>query len=399
MLAALLDVGVPFDYLQTELSRLKIDDEFRINVRTKTKMGISGTQVRVSIQDVNAAKMSAHHGDRGHTHHHPHRTFSEIKSIISSSDYTDIVKQNVLKMFRLIAEAESKIHNQDINAVHFHEVGATDSIVDIFGVAIGLDYLGIGSIVCGKVELGSGQVQCEHGLLPVPAPATLEILRGVNCSIGGVVGEATTPTGASILKSLVTDFKHHTNFTPTRIGYGIGHRDFSIPNVLRISLGSISSADDDNYGRTTDNCEIETNIDDMSAECFEPLFAKLFENGAKDVFATPIVMKKGRPAYKITVLCKSADAEELSDVLMSESTSIGVRIKPVRKRMLPRTYETVQTSYGSVGIKIVSLTNDETRWKLEHDDVLNLSKKQNVSYLKMKRILEVEVTNYLDQNR
>lgn len=227
-LGAMMDLGVPKEYLVEELKKLDINDEYELNVTKEVKNGISGTKVNVDL------KLHHHHDE--HNHHH-HRNLKDIEDIIKTSDLKEKVKNLSLNIFKIVAEAEAKVHNKELYEVHFHEVGATDSIIDIVGAAICCDYLEIEEIFCSTVEVGSGFVHCAHGVLPVPAPATVEILKDVPIRKGSVPFEATTPTGAAILKSLVKQFADREEFKILKVGYGIGYKDFDkIPNVLRVFI-------------------------------------------------------------------------------------------------------------------------------------------------------------------
>ncbi len=227
-LAAMMDLGVPKEYLVEELKKLDINDEYELNITKEVKNGISGTKVNVDLK-------SHHHHDE-HNHHH-HRNLKDIEDIIKTSDLKEKVKNLSLNIFKIVAEAEAKVHNKELYEVHFHEVGATDSIIDIVGAAVCCDYLDIEEIFCSTVEVGSGFVHCAHGVLPIPAPATVEILKDVPIRKGSVPFEATTPTGAAILKSLVKQFTDREEFKILKVGYGIGHKDFDkIPNVLRVFI-------------------------------------------------------------------------------------------------------------------------------------------------------------------
>lgn len=227
-LAAMMDLGVPKEYLVEELKKLDINDEYELNINKEVKNGISGTKVNVDLK-------SHHHHDE-HNHHH-HRNLRDIEDIIKNSDLKEKVKNLSLNIFKIVAEAEAKVHNKELYEVHFHEVGATDSIIDIVGAAICCDYLDVEEIFCSTVEVGSGFVHCAHGVLPIPAPATVEILKDVPIRKGSVPFEATTPTGAAILKALVKQFTDREEFKILKVGYGIGCKDFDkIPNVLRVFI-------------------------------------------------------------------------------------------------------------------------------------------------------------------
>jgi uncharacterized protein (DUF111 family) len=244
--------------------------------------------------------------------------------------------------------------------------------------------------------LGGGMVHCSHGVMPVPAPATAEILTGVPCRYDGIDQEATTPTGAAILKEIVDDFSAPIGFQAQRIGYGIGHKDFDIPNVLRVMLGTLQPAA--NTGLEMEgNDEIHCNIDDMPAEAFQPLMDRLLEAGARDVYLTPIIMKKARPATKVSVLCPPELTDEIQAILFANSTTIGVRVIEVSKRMLPRETIQVATSSGPVSVKVVTEGNGRRRWKLEHDEVASLATENGTDYLRMKARLDSEVSAFFEQ--
>ena len=392
-LAALIDLGVPVEHVRSELSRLALDEEFTLDIRPDRKMGISGTRLEVKVRD---AGRGPYHGpahrDGRHT---PNRTYRDIRTLIDASPYSPGTKETVHAIFRWIGEAEAKIHGTRLESVHFHEVGATDSIVDIFGAAIALEHLGVDRVLCGPVEVGGGQVTCEHGVFPVPAPATAEILTGVPCRFGAVDGEATTPTGAAILKSVVDAFEPRGRFTPERIGYGIGHRDFEIPNVLRAMLGVYAEAGPQSALPDAPDYTIATNIDDMSPEAFEPLMESLFECGASDVFLTPVVMKKSRLAQRVTVLCDAQHRERLTERLMEESSTIGVGVQPIYKTVLARSVESVATGLGRVDVKVVTLPGGGRRWKVEHDHVVAIARAAGLAYAEARRRIETEVADSL----
>ena len=377
-LGALIDVGVPAEHLVRELNRLELADEFDLVIEPGKKMGITGTRATVRL---------AEGIDK------PHRHLSTIKGILQRAGYPPRVEELAVSMFTTIAVAEAKIHGTTVEAIHFHEVGATDSIVDVAGAAIGIDYLDIDVAYCSPVEVGSGMVQCEHGLMPVPAPATAEILKNVPLRYGGVDGEATTPTGAAILNTVVDHFAAPRNLTASAIGYGIGQKDFAVPNAMRLTLGELSDAE--LALETETNLEVECNIDDMTPEAFVPLTEKLFANGAKDVFLTPIVMKKSRPGTKLSVLVDETRLDAVLGQLFAGSTTIGARLSRVTKRMLPREERTVATSLGDVRIKIVTLPDGSQRWKPEHDDVVALAERHDTDYLTTRATVSRDVDSVL----
>jgi uncharacterized protein (TIGR00299 family) protein len=376
-LAALIDLGVPVDYLQTELARLGLQDKFSLQINRAEKMGISGLHARVHAED-----------------EHDHRHHSTIQRIIREAGFAPGIEKRALDIFQLIASAEGKIHNVPEDKVHFHEVGAIDSIVDIVAGAICIDYLQPDLVLCNPVEVGSGFVDCAHGRFPVPAPATQELLSAAPCTYAGVEGECTTPTGAAILAASVDEYAPKNSFQPSKIGYGIGYKDFQIPNVLRVALGEYNA----NTPRTS-HIKLEANIDDMSPEAFEPLMNALFAAGADDVYVTPIVMKKSRSAQCISVLCSAAQADALSDVLLNQSTTIGLRQMPFDKRVLPRQMRSIETQFGSVRVKEVTQPNGELRWKLEHEDVLEIAARSaDGDYQSMRKAITKEIEDYYANN-
>lgn len=388
-LGALVDLGVAEEYLIQELSKLKLDLEYEIKITKALKMGISGTKVDVILNHKghlhhhDQPEMEKHHSHDDHTHphhepeeqhQHQHRNLQDIENIIKGSSLTDKVKKSSLDMFLRIAEAEAKIHGKPINEVHFHEVGAIDSIVDMVGAAIALDYLGVDKIIASPVQVGGGFVKCAHGLLPVPAPATMEILKNIPIKSGLVPFETTTPTGAAILAANVKEFTDQMEFSVEKIGYGIGNRDLEIPNVLRVYLGTVA------------NCAVEiekqyileTNIDDMNPELYSYVEEQLFEMGALDVFRTPIIMKKGRSAIKLSILVNEKKEQDVQGVIFRETTSIGIRKFKVEKIMLQREFLTLQTKYGEVTVKKSYFEGELVKYKAEYEDCQKRAREKNI---------------------
>ena len=375
-LGALIDVGVPAEHLRAELSRLGLDKEFELSIASEKSNGIAGTLVRVLCEPSDEV-----------------RDLSRIKGIIQGAPYSEYVKDAATGTFELLAEVEAKVHDTDINSVHFHEVGAVDAIVDIVGSAIAMEYLHPKQVYCGPVELGGGTVESEHGTLPVPAPATLQLLLDKPTTRGNVPFEATTPTGAALLCNYVDSFELPTSFRTAQIGYGLGEKKSSLPNVVRVSIGELSES-----LQSTENIEIECNIDDMNPEAYEYLFDQLFKLGAVDVFLTPIIMKKSRPANKLTVLAQSKSEGEIVRVILRSTTTSGVRMHTVRKRLLSRKVQSISTSLGKVRVKTVQLPDGASRRKLEHDDVLSIAIENELSYLEVKRIMEREVNDKMGKD-
>lgn len=407
-LGAMIDLGVDKDYLINELSKLNISG-YEIEVSKDNRKGITGTKVNVKLNNEECNHEHNHeheHGKHEHIHdlhehihnlnnkehehnhkegEHHHRNLSDIETIIDNSSLNEKVKNLSKKIFLKVAEAEAKIHGKSLMEVHFHEVGAVDSIVDIVGAAICFDYLNVDKIMSSKVELGGGFVKCAHGLFPVPAPATAEILKGVPVKLGGVPFETTTPTGAAILKAVVDEFTDKKDFKINKVSYGIGHRDTDIPNVLRVYLGETQEKIKDEFNIDKNNkiyedaVMIECNIDDMNPELYDYVMERLFNEGAMDVFMTPIIMKKGRPGIKLSVLCDEDIEEKLIEIILKETTTLGIRKYKVEKTMLKREFSLVKTKYGEVRIKSSFFNNKKIKSKAEYDDCKKIAIENNIS--------------------
>jgi uncharacterized protein (TIGR00299 family) protein len=333
-LGALVDLGVDPDYLSRELEKLNIEG-FRLEVGRDMRKGISGTKVTVVVD---------------HPENERHRHLSHIEQLINASSLSDNIKTTSLAIFNRLAEAEARVHNISKEEVHFHEVGALDSIADIVGAAICQAYLEVDEIQASPVQLGSGFVKCAHGMMPVPAPATAEIVADIPVRTGLVDYEATTPTGAAILAATVDRFVNGMDLVVHKTGYGIGQRDGEIPNVLRVHLAG------ENISRTEDVEEeeailLECNLDDMNPEWYTHVTELLFDAGAADVFMAPIVMKKSRPGHMLSVLCGFGLAGRMKEILFRETTSIGLRTYTVKKSMLRREVVKVRTKYGVIDVK------------------------------------------------
>jgi pyridinium-3,5-bisthiocarboxylic acid mononucleotide nickel chelatase len=360
-LAAMFDLGVPAEHLLAELKKLNLRG-YTIDISAKLKMGISGTQVKVIL--IQQENHSLGHSLLLQHQDHDHRSFSDIKRLIEKSSLSEEIKTTSIRIFEKLAIAEGKIHNKPIDQVHFHEVGAIDSIVDIVGAAICYHYLKPDKVLCSTIELGGGFVNCAHGKFPIPAPATIELLKNIPVKLGTVQVETTTPTGAAILASLVDEFTDEPKFSISKTAYGIGHRDMQIPNVLRVHLAEKNETF--NLEQTTAKI-LECNIDDMPAEHFEFLIDRLMSEGAQDVFLTPIIMKKSRPATKISVLCNQDREDKLTEVILKESSTLGVRSSEVTKNMLRRELKQVKTKYGNIDVKIALFNDEAIKSKPEYE--------------------------------
>jgi len=330
-LAAMIDLGVDADYLRSELSKLPITG-YTLKVTKDQRHGISGTKVEVEL-------------DREEKH--SRRNLSDVESIIDKSSLKKSIKKTSKEIFRRLAEAEAKVHKKRIEDIHFHEVGAVDAIVDIVGAAICYENLKPDRVMASTIELGGGFARCSHGNLPVPAPATVEILKGIPVRKGSATFETTTPTGAAIVSTLAEDFKDQASMTIDRIGYGIGHKESDeLPNVLRVFLGEIT----EEKGLSAEILH-ECNIDDMNPEWYDHLMEELFRAGAKEVFFTPVLMKKSRPAVKISVLASPDLSEAIKSMIYTNTTTLGIRSYSVTKDALERKFIPVDTEWGKVTIK------------------------------------------------
>jgi len=366
---ALLALGLPLEHLRAELARLDLHG-FRVSAEPRTVNGISATKFDVHVEAGTGDRHHAH----GHTHAHAHRSFRDIRGLIERSALAAAVKLTALRIFTLLAEAEGRVHARPAEEVTFHEVGAVDSIVDIVGTAIGVAQLGVQSAYVGALPAGSGIVQSQHGALPVPAPATVELLRGFDLRLGDGAGELVTPTGAAIVAALAQPAKHLRQLRVTAVGYGAGTRPLEDrPNLLRLVLG-----DTDTGCERDEVAVIETNIDDGNPEFFEFVMERLFAAGARDVFLAPIQMKKNRPATLLSVLCEPSERDRLASIILSETSAIGVRFHTAERLKLPRQVITVKTEFGEVRVKVASAPEGREQLAPEYDDCARIARAASV---------------------
>lgn len=367
-LGALLDLGIDATYLEDELRKLNIKG-FHLEITKDLRRGISGTKATVVVEDPDNEK---------------HRHLRHVEEIINNSALSDEVKTNSLKIFNLIAYAEAKVHQIEVERVHFHEVGALDSIADIVGAAICLEYLKVDKVLSSPIQLGGGTVKCAHGIMPVPAPATALIVENVPVKTGLVQHEATTPTGAAILVATVDEFTSEINFPITKTAYGIGQRDVSeVPNVLRVYLSDTETIASDLKEESA--TLVECNIDDMNPERYEYIMDQLFEAGAADAWLTPIIMKKSRPANKLSVLCSPEKVNKIKGIIFNHSTSIGLREYAVKKSVLPRVEKAVETKFGLITIKQSVFEGQIIRSKPEYEVCKSIAKQHNISIEEVER--------------
>ncbi|MDD9975952.1 MAG: nickel pincer cofactor biosynthesis protein LarC, partial [Candidatus Poribacteria bacterium] len=351
-LGALVDAGVPPEIVIDGLAPLKLDAEFSLHFEKATKHGITGTRAIVEVHPAHTSHADSHHShDHGHAHHHEHgpsRHLSDIFKLLDDSDLDAEVRDTAKCVFDRLAEAEAKVHNTTKTKVHLHEVSGIDSIVDIVGSVIGLAHLDVDAVYASPLSLGRGFVRCAHGLMPVPVPGTMELLKGVPIHQTDIPKELVTPTGAALITTLSQEFGVMPQMRLDRVGYGAGTRDLEQrPNLLRLCLGektSISDSQTTHHHAETDSVDIiETNVDDMSPEITGYVTSQLFEHGALDVFLTPTFMKKGRPATQITVLCPTTHRDELIELLLTETTTFGVRLSSANRVKLRRDFTQVET--------------------------------------------------------
>ncbi|MDI3547414.1 MAG: pyridinium-3,5-bisthiocarboxylic acid mononucleotide nickel chelatase [Halanaerobiales bacterium] len=376
-LGAMVDLGVSGEYLKEELKKLNLHG-YQLKIYKDSRKGITGTKVDVLLDE--------HHHHNQHHHYHDHRNLSNIKHIIEESSLNDRVKRWSMEIFMKVAEAEAKVHGKSINEIHFHEVGAIDSIVDIVGAAICRDKLDVDKIICSPIEVGNGFVNCAHGRFPVPAPATAEILKNVPIKSGDIPCELTTPTGAAIAVTFAEEFTAKKDFKILKTAYGIGERDNEIPNVLRVFMGEIDEGCcRDEYQKAV---IIETNIDDMNPEIYDYIIKRLLKNGAMDAYLIPVIMKKNRPAVQISVLCREEDADKMANILFEETTTLGIREYSVERKIMDRKVVTVETPYGQVDIKLGVDNGKILKFKPEYDQCKKLAEENNLPLNKVYEIVK-----------
>lgn len=388
-LGALLDLGLDFTALQQELAKLGVPG-YHLHAERKTKASIAGVAFNVHLEHSHSHR-HGHRHDHAHVHSHSHepahshddsRNFAQIQEIIRTSALSDWVKEKSIAVFRRVAVAEGKIHGRPPEQVHFHEVGALDSIVDIVGACIALELLGRPRVLASAVVEGNGWVKCAHGLLPVPAPATLEILsaRSIPLTQCDEPHELVTPTGAALLAEFAESFGPLRDLAVAKIGYGLGTRDHrSRPNVLRACLCEPVAAAPSVHDWETDTIAVlETNLDDVSSEVLGHFVETALAAGALDVFHTPIQMKKNRPGVLLTVLCAVPDADQFSRLLLRETSAFGVRRTTAERRKLQREFVKVATLYGEVTVKLGKLDGQVIQAAPEYESCRQLAEQAGV---------------------
>ena len=369
-LGALVDAGVELNYLKQQLRLLGIDDEFEIRQRRVVKNGVSANKIDVVLKHHHH-----HHQRHDHEHHHHGRNFDQIKALITQSGLPDNVKAMAVNMFLAVGKAEAKVHGQDLSQVHFHEVGAVDSIVDIVGCAICIDKLSPDKIYCSTLCEGTGTVLCQHGVMPVPAPATLEILKQnkIPFAITSEQGEMITPTGAAIVAILADSFGAMPVMTVDIVGYGGGDKDFTRANILRVMMGEVAQD-----GGDQEITLIQTNIDDATPENIAFAVQTLFDAGALDVYTVPIYMKKGRIGTMLCVIIEG-EAKQYETIIFKHTTSIGLRKTKMKRTIMQRKEYSVDTPYGPAMVKECQYGNICKIYPT-FDDCVRIAQKNDLSF-------------------
>ncbi|HET6177915.1 MAG TPA: nickel pincer cofactor biosynthesis protein LarC [Candidatus Sulfotelmatobacter sp.] len=433
-LGALVDAGVPARLLEDTVAALGI--EARLEVSRVLRSGISATKVDVWIggekdmpteefwakkHDHNEAHGDHHeharehhhepehsHADRGtsgeeqaprsHVHEHQHgRGLVQIAKIIGDSRISDTAKKKAIAIFEALGTAEAKIHATSIDKVHFHEVGAEDAMVDIVCAAVGAEALGVDEIISSSLNVGGGTIKCAHGSLPVPAPATVELLKEVPVYSSGVQAELVTPTGAAIVKTLVKRFATFPEMKIQKSGYGAGSRDCpGQPNVVRLVIGESAAASLASKTASDTVTVLEANLDDLNPQVFGYVMDRLFEEGALDAFGVPVQMKKNRPGTLLTVLCKPEDASKLTQLIFTETTTLGVRRREEMRQTLARRWENVSTRWGEVRIKIASMNGTITNYAPEYEDCRRIAAEHHVP---LKTVMQEAARVYTSSGR
>ncbi len=404
-LGALIDAGVSPKLLEDTVKALDIGA--RLEISKVVRGGISATKVDVYANGEKDLPREVfweqqghdhpHEHSHGHEHSHEHRrdhgrTLTEIRRVIEKAAISSTAKATAIKIFETLGQAEAEIHNTSIDQVHFHEVGAVDAMVDIVCAAVGAESLAVQEWVCSPLNVGGGTIKCAHGTLPVPTPATLKLLRDSPVYSSGPQVELVTPTGAAIVKTLSARFAPFPAMKIEKSGYGAGTRDFpEHPNLLRITIGEAEPT-----GRASASNDsitvLEANLDDLSPQVLAYAMERLLAEGALDVFSVPIQMKKSRPGALLTVLAKMEDANRLTKTIFAETTTLGVRRREEQRQTLSRRWETVDTTWGPVRIKIANMNGTVSNYAPEYEDCRTLAEAQHVP---LRTIMQEAIQQYL----
>lgn len=368
LLGSLVDLGLGIEGLKRELKKLDLSG-YEIRVARAGRKGIWGTRLEAIVSGEQVR-----------------RGLNDILALIESSDLNGEVKRTSGEIFLRLAQAEAKVHNKEISELRFHELGATDAIVDVVGALIGIKLLGIEQVYASRLHLGTGFLECAHGILPVPAPATLGLLEGVPIRSMGIENELVTPTGAAIITTICKGFGEMPPMKLERVGYGVGSRDLSIPNVLRVLIGEGQVEHEEDRVIL-----LETNIDDMNPQAYDWVMDLLFEKGARDVYLTPVQMKKSRPGTVLQVISPLDEVDELLEIIFRETTTLGVRVSEVRRRKLKRETRTINTRFGEVKVKVGFLNRKVRDVVPEYEECKRIAREHGLPIREVYRELEREV--------
>ena len=392
-LGALVDAGVSLRLFEDTVAALGLGA--RLEISRVVRSGISATKVDVWVDGEKDLPREEyweqhHHEPRAPAHG---RSLVEIKKIISAAPISENAKRNAIAIFESLGGAEARIHNTPIEQVHFHETGAVDAIVDIVCACVGVDALSVDEMICSPLNVGGGMVKCAHGTFPVPAPATMELLKDAPVYSSGLQAELVTPTGAAIVRTLATRFAAFPEMKVTKSGYGAGSRDFpGHPNVVRLTIGE--SASNSLAAKTASETitVLEASLDDLNPQVFGYVMDRLLEEGALDAFGAPVQMKKNRPGMLLTVLCRPEDAGKLARLLFAETTTLGVRRREEMRQTLARKWQNVATPWGEVRIKIASMNGSVTNYAPEYEDCRRIAAEHHVP---LKTVMQEAARAYL----
>lgn len=435
-LGALLDAGVPPELLTKTVEALGVDA--RLEISRVDRSGISATKLDViaagekelpreefwekesksaphshahehqhvpshshehdhghshSHQDSPSHSHSHEHAHEHGTHAHPHRGLKEIRQIINAAAINQPAKDRAIRIFEALGAAEAKVHNTDIEKIHFHEVGAIDAIVDIVCASVGSEALGVDEWVCSPLNVGGGTVVCAHGTFPIPAPATLELLKKAPVYSGEIQKELVTPTGAAIVSVLASRFSNFPTMKAEKVAYGAGTRNFkNFPNVLRLTVGETASQHESPFP-VEEISVLEANVDDMTPQVFGYAMERALQEGALDVFGTPVQMKKNRPGMLLTVLCRTEDSQRLTRLILAETTTLGVRMRRETRAALVRRHVRVTTKWGEVRMKLANLNGSTSNYAPEYEDCRRIATEQKVP---LKTVMQEAIKVYLE---
>jgi pyridinium-3,5-bisthiocarboxylic acid mononucleotide nickel chelatase len=338
----------------------------------------------------------SHSHSHEHDHHsgHSHRGLKEIRQIILAANISQSAKERAIRIFEALGAAEAKVHNSDIEEIHFHEVGAIDAIIDIVCASVGAESLGVEKWICSPLNVGGGTVVCAHGAFPIPAPATLELLKNAPVYSGEIQKELVTPTGAAIVSVLASRFSQFPAMKTEKIGYGAGTRNFkNSPNVLRLTIGETAAEEHDSSFPVEEITVLEANVDDMTPQVFGYVMEQALQNGALDAFGTPVQMKKSRPGMLLTVLCRTEDSQRLTKFILSETTTLGVRMRRESRAALTRRHVSVSTRWGNVRMKLANLNGSISNYAPEYEDCRQIATEKKVP---LKTVMQEAIKVYLE---